>query len=686
MAKKKKPGPKQGEVNLDAAKKAFDRQAKYRARLQSTARDIGDIPPVVDKKRKRSCSRLSVASAMRFCSTYLPDDFSDPFTPDQKEIITRVIYCMKHGTWRADAAPRGDGKSTIAEGLMAWAVNYGFLQFPVIVTATSGDSKNRIDDLKRFYEQSDLMMEDFPEICHAVRALEGSSRKAGMQTHNGELTHIEWGGEKLVMPQIPGSKASGSCIVCKTIEGAIRGLKHGALRPDFVFLDDIETDETAYSIADTEKRRRKVEKGVVGLAGKKKTISIFSACTIIKKDCLADEFTDPKKKPAWHGKRYKALKTLPVEQEMWDRYVEKRQEDQLAGDDTGRSAHKYYLRNRKKMDAGSEVSNKYRFNKDLEVSALQACYNLIADMSWENFCAEYQNDPPDELGVESIGINITHVCKKVLNIPKGVIPEWADVVTRGIDVHGRKLYYADVAWKQGMIGHVVGYGTEAVHTHDIHNLKADENKEAVQTAIISALESLSDYEAESGYPAEDTGEMTHINLALIDAGWMAEAVGSFVGNSKSGRYRSSMGFGTTQRRKYATPKGKSKSVRSLGVGWHATLSPAVGGLLWQFNADAFKNSVHRGFMTAEGPGSITLYQEDPIRHRDFGKQICAEVWKREHIQGPGGGYKEYFDVQDRNNHWLDTMSQAMAAASMCGIRLLGTTKKTKTRRIGRVNR
>jgi hypothetical protein len=686
---KKAPGRPKGEtkkINLEAAKKRNEAHARHTQRAQAAARDIGDIPAVKHPKIKARFAKLTPKAAMGFCHHYLPDDFSDPFTPDQIELITDLIYAIKHGTWWADAMPRGDGKSTIAEGVMTWAVCYGFLRFPVIVTATTQDSKNRIDDLKRFFEQSDRLYEDFPEICHPVRSLEGSSRKAGMQTCNGELTHIEWGGEKLAFPIIPGSKAAGACIMCKTIEGAIRGLKHGPLRPDFVFLDDIETDETAYSLADTDKRRRKIEKGIVGLAGKKKAISIFMACTIIKKECLADEFTDPKRKPAWHGKRYKMLATLPVNVAMWEKYIELRQTDQLAGDDTGRTAHAYYLENREKMDEGHVVSNPYRFNKNLEVSALQACYNLIADMDWDNFSAEYQNDPPNELGIETVGINIAAVCKKTINVPRGTIPEWCEVLTRGVDVHGRILHWVDVAWKQGMQGHIVDYGTETVHTRDINNLTADENKTAVEAAIVSALEVLADWEAENGYPMESTGETVHVNLGLIDAGWMPNAVGQFIQANASGRYRASMGFGSTQKKRYAAPRGKSTAIRNVGVDWHAVKSVAVGGLLWQFNADNFKNAVHRGFMTTDGPGSLALYQDDPIKHRDFGKHICAEIWKKEHVSGPGGGYKEYFDVKDRNNHKLDCMAQAMAAASMCGIRLLGDVKKVHRRRIGKVNR
>ena len=51
------------------------------------------------------------------------------------------------------------------------------------------------------------------------------------------------------------------------------------------------------------------------------------------------------------------------------------------------------------------VSDKCPDGTQLEVSALQSAYNIIADRDREHFDTEYQNDPPLAIGVwMSVGV------------------------------------------------------------------------------------------------------------------------------------------------------------------------------------------------------------------------------------------------------------------------------------------
>ena len=67
----------------------------------------------------------------------------------------------------------------------------------------------------------------------------------------------------------------------------------------------------------------------------------------------------------------------------------------------GRKAFAYYRDNREAMDEGAELANPYNFIDTLlpdgtptHLSALQKCYDFIADKGLEAFLTEYQNDPP----------------------------------------------------------------------------------------------------------------------------------------------------------------------------------------------------------------------------------------------------------------------------------------------------
>lgn len=604
---------------------------------------------------------------------YFENIYSNPFTNDQKTIIKTLRSGIESFGWLAIAAERGGGKSTIARGVATWGINYGFIKFVVLFNANKNNANDSIENIKSMYENSCLLAEDFPEICYPVNCLEGAPQRAKMQISNGERTHIEWSRDLIIMPDIVGSPSAKSIIVTRGIDGAVRGLNKRNVRPDFVILDDVETRESAYSETETERRKATIEQDVVGLAGPGKKISAVMLGTIIKKDCIIDEFTDQKRKPAWHGVRQKLLIQKPTREDLWDKYIELRRVGQIEGDKLGKDAHKFYRKNRKDMDAGAKISNRHRYNKEFELSTLESCYILIADMEWASFACEYQNEPPDNMESGSSNIDLTIVCKKLNHLPKGVIPDWCDKLTCGIDVGGRLLHWSIVAWKQGLEGYVIDYGTEPVNSPYVGALTSDENKQSVETAILTALNEFWVWERETGWAMASSEKTKHIDLGLVDSGWMPDPVCLFCKQTR-GKFRPTKGFGSGPKQsKFRQPT--SKGNKKIGNHWHASRLPKYG---WLFNLDSdyFKNFVHSGFMTPDNlPGSISLFGDEPVRHRVFAQQIVAEKWIREFQ--PGKGWREGFRMDYRQNHWLDTMASNIAAANMLNIRLMTKTQMEK---------
>lgn len=618
--------------------------------------------------------------------TYFPEQFTHPFTPDQREIGKAIITGISEGGQRARAAPRGTGKSTIAEAILTYAVNYGLLRFPLLIGANGIFAEDRLAGIRMLYERSEKLAEDFPEICYPVACLEGAAQRARMQTFEGVRTLLTWGKHMIILPMIPGSQSAGAIIGCKGIEGAIRGLKINSLRPDFCLMDDLDTRESAYSPTETKKRRETIEQDVMGLAGQYKSMSMVILCSIFKKSCLADQFTDRKVKPAFQGVRQRLLIAMPENENLWQKYIEIRQIDQMDDKGTGPTANKFYMDNREAMDEGAVVSNEYRFLSDIgEISALQHCYNVIADFGWENFACEYQNEPPDDEAAETSGLDIAAVCKKINAMERGVIPGWCERLTAFIDVHGRQLYWCVMAWKAGLQGYVVDYGTEVVYG-PTGSLKDADNQKDLDSAILAALMSWRDWEAETGWPMADTGEVKHVDLCGVDAGYKSDVVERFVRSSPGGKYRATMGFGSAQPKRYKAPRKSSKTV-AVASHYYASRTATVS-MLWSMDADFFKNSVHNGILApANTAGSISLFGSDPIIHRQFAEQITAEIWTREFVGGAGRGFKEYFNVKSRHNHWLDCTAGAIAMATMLGIRLFNVMPggAKKQRRVGRMN-
>ncbi len=78
----------------------------------------------------------------------------------------------------------------------------------------------------------------------------GVHQRAAGQLYNGKQTHIGWTAKEIVLPTMPGSRASGAIIRVAGIIGRIRGMKHKrvdgtSVRPSLVLIDDPQTDESA---------------------------------------------------------------------------------------------------------------------------------------------------------------------------------------------------------------------------------------------------------------------------------------------------------------------------------------------------------------------------------------------------------------------------------------------------------
>lgn len=172
--------------------------------------DIGEIPPVANPARRESC-RLDLEL---FLTTYFPNSTGlSPFSPDHKRVIARIQGCVINGGRFTNAVYRGFAKSTISENAILWATLYGHRKFCAIFAGEGKLADRASNSCKMELSDNELLYEDFPEVCHAVRALEGKTQRCASQTFNGEKTHIKWQADATVMPSIPGSVSSGSIIM-----------------------------------------------------------------------------------------------------------------------------------------------------------------------------------------------------------------------------------------------------------------------------------------------------------------------------------------------------------------------------------------------------------------------------------------------------------------------------------------
>jgi len=638
------------------------------------ARDL-EIPKPRNSRRRRLCEN----DPGEFLSTYLPKIFYNPFTATHDSMIAAFVDCISSAGWQAVAGPRGTGKTMIALGLTLWALLYGLRRFIVIVAANAADAARNMGNIKAELERNPLLGADFPEVCVPIRALEGANQRANLQTVAGRRTHLKWTGDLIVLPTIrkPGGQAypaSGAIVTSRGIDAAIRGLNHEGRRPDMGLIDDCETRESAASAKQTGDREDIIDADIVNLAGQDQPMALLYLCTLWTRDCLADRFTDPTRKPPWTGRRHKLLEREPTRADLWDKYIELRQRDQIAGDKTGRTAHRFLLDNLADMDAGARVSNLHRYygkvlpdGSQLQISTLQFCYDIISDTGWIHFNTEYQNIPPAEDAPETAGIDRTAVMTSTNGRPRGILPAATDFLVSGIDVHGRFLIWAVAAWSAGA-GHLVDYGVTRVHSPLEGALTDPANAAPLADAIVGALVEVRDLFS-AGWPLENTGEVRHLDLGLVDSGYQPQAVYAFCRTGPRGLYRPAKGFGTASGQARYRPPARKAAGRRLGRNWFATRQASPRIWLYNVNADHFKEYVHTGFLLprddgAARPGSLSVFGSDPIAHREYADQITAEILTTVYR---GGKELTYWDRRRKSNHYLDATALTVAASAILGM-------------------
>lgn len=637
-----------------------DLQAQWARNKRLTKRDLSWEDTVNWQRREQA-----LADVFTFLQTYFPETFDQPWTENRREMVHAIFEALETRTAQAIAAPRGEGKSTITQCVLAYCICKGLIRFAVLVAATQTHAAELLENLKAHFERNELMLEDFPEICVPARDVATAPQRAGAQTVRGRLTNIEWSSESVIFPDVPGSPASGIIVKSRGITSSLRGLNVYGVRPDLVVIDDPDDEESAESDAKTIKRVKKINRSIRGL-GTSRGLGRVMLCTLINRVCVAAQYTDREINPAWHGRRYKAIEEMPERIDLWDDYIDFWREDNENGDKRARRAHAFYLENRSEMDRGAVVSNPHRFDPSLlgdgtqiEASALQACYNIIAESGWDDFATEYQNDPPskeqdDENKLTEFKVRGTHpdYVGRCNGMDRGLVPDDTVALTAAVDVQKRTLYFEVVAWRADGRRHVVDYGA--------FGDTSIADRAGPSASVQANLRELFEHWTENPYC--DSSEVVPFNCVLVDSGYETEAVCECV--TLFGKpWRASMGDP-----KYRHPQSTTKDKRPSRNGdrWYDSRQPH--GLVVNMDVDDWKHKSHNSWTVqpqGDPVGCVTLFGENPKDHTEFGQQVCAEEWVEEFTEGKG--VKRGWHQMRRDNHYLDCDAYNMVAGSICGV-------------------
>ena len=639
--------------------------------------DIGEIPKIVDPARRAACE----LDLELFLRVYFP--FSTgmtPFSEDHHRVIARTQGCLIGGGRFCNAVYRGFAKSTISENALLWATLYGHRKFVAIFAAEAGLADKAITSIKTELSDNDLLYADFPEVCHAVRALEGKPQRCNSQTYGGHRTHIQWKQDTIVLPSIEGSRSSGSLIVSKGLTASILGLRHKApdgrqLRPDFTIVDDPQTRESAKSPVQCKTRIDILKKSVLKLSGHRTTMACVVNATVIAVDDMVDQLLSA---PGWQAERIPMVRSWAKRHEdLWmDRYASIRRtfsQDIIGDQDRAKAAaNEFYLANRADMDEGCVVSWDSCFDADSEHSAIQHAYNALIDDGEDVFASEFQQQPLKNEAA-SAGLSPDDVRSRAINVPRWTVPRGLDTLTAFVDVQKELLYWAVVAFGHQFRGHVVAYGTYPEQGRSYFTLR-DAKKTLsrahganVEAAILAGLESLTGDLLEREFVRETDDAILRLGQLCIDANWAQSqgVVRDFARRSRYGpRVLPTHGRFVGASGQTISDKAPDRGER-IGSNWRTSTIQRQRHILYDTNA--WKTFVAARFKLPLGdPQGLTVHAGE---HDMLAEQLSSEVPVR--VESRQRIVDEWRLIPGRDNHLWDCVIGAAVAASYTGVSAVG---------------
>lgn len=672
-------------------------QSEYSRRKQYQKAEIGPLPAVECQSRKDAC-RFDL---LLFLVWYFPESTGlGPLSADHIEMIDEIEHAIIHGGRSARAVFRGFAKTTVGENACLWATLYGHKRFLPLVGADKEAAELNIASIKTELSSNDRLLADFPEVCHPVRALEGRAQRCHSQTLNGELTHIKWTADRLVYPTVPGSPASGACLFTTSIMAFNRGLKHKLhtgenIRPDFVFIDDPQTDASASTDGQVEKREAKINNTILKSAGHATPMSVFVAGTIIRNGCLMDRLTDRERSPAWRGKTVPMVKQWAKSHDtLWlGQYAAIRRDfDRNVLDDQEQAkarALEFYIANRDAMDEGCEVTwqNCYSTQQH-EVSAIQHAYNMLIDDGEEAFASECQNAPLKAKSDLEL-ISSHDLEKKQSPYKRREVPPDVEYLTAFVDVQGKALYWVVCGWSHNFTGYVLDYGTWPEQKNRNFRLATLNKTLAKQyrTQELGASLQVGLQELFANELSRDWGRTDGVTLRLaaaaIDVNWheSADAVLAFCHGARS------YGFPVLPAAGQPIPASKAPMSewkrhpgQRHGDCWILSKGKGQGVRKLLHDANAWKTRLARALALPHGAtGAISLYKAAGSHHRGFAAQVVAEIPKK--TEGNGRTVFQWTNPPGADNHFLDCVSGCMVLASMAGAKRSGEApRRTRKRR------
>ena len=328
--------------------------AEYAAQLRQTIEAEADgfdaSPAAIAERRAKVLDPVN--GYEYFVNTYFPHYVRSSEKSELHEFLfSRLpeILQQPEGINEADAAPRGEAKSTLVTRLFSlWTVITGAKKFIVIAMDSIDQAYPMLEAIKAELEFNPRLKTDFPEMCGQGRVWQAGT----IVTASNVKIQVFGSGKKM------------------------RGMVHGAFRPDLAILDDIENDEMVRNPDQRDKLEMWLKQTVLPLGAVGTKFDVIYIGTILHYDSVLSRTLN---NPFWSTRKFKAMKRWPDRMDLWDRWEE------LYRNDGAAVAEAFYQANKDEMERGAQTSWAAR--------GVLALMKIRARDGHATFDSEYQNDP-----------------------------------------------------------------------------------------------------------------------------------------------------------------------------------------------------------------------------------------------------------------------------------------------------
>lgn len=493
-------------------------------RKTEESQEIGPLPEPKDVQRRESCRY----DLRKYVLTYFSSSCWKGLSPAQEEMIAAFQAVILNGGKKARAVRRSGLKSTLARLATAWAVMYGHRRFVVLVGSVSDAAERQREHFIKTLFESSLHTADFPELLPLF--FKDANPKKGIVLNGEQQLDVTTKDSRgcIVFPRydkvdnLHGKDCSQCHIAPYSIQtSGVRGLSFeapggGAIRPDLLIFDDVQSDMTALSVPLTDKLENRICTTFMGLVALGESIASIMVCTVHQEDDLSLRFCDRKRHPDWDGQTFPVLLKEPdgIEAKRhWASYREKLLEG-ATFEEGFAVATAYYLEHRTAMDEGGLAA--WESDKDRGyVSSIQWCMTTSM-VNPELFRCELQQKGARPKG-DATQLVATQLLRRMSGIPRGVVPSRATYLTAFVDSQDHYLFWVVCAWMTDMTGWIVDWGTWPDQKR-VHFYRRD--------ILPGSGLSLEDQLPDVGWEEAFTNAHNHLDAELLSRQWLREDGGT----------------------------------------------------------------------------------------------------------------------------------------------------------------